>query len=233
MKVIAFFHVLTFLLFFPNPLLKAQTYHPMAVEGAHWVIGSDQFVTPWLDGKFSLSVRGDSTLNEKVYKKVYKDFFEFDAERKIFYNNIIRSSLYALMRDDTLERKVYAITGPTFYENCPKSEEYLLFDFSVEKRDTLQWCSLTGLRFDLDSIQRVDSTQIAYSYQTDEKRNTLYTIFGVAAYLDGSVIEQTVPIIEGFGYENYGPFIEGTTLLDYCIGTNAECGFITGTENRA
>ena len=39
-------------------------------------------------------------------------------------------------------------------------------------------------------------------------------------------------IIEGFGYESYGPFISGGEyLVDYCLGTDADCGFLTSNKN--
>jgi hypothetical protein len=156
--------------------LSAQPYQPMAVEGAHWVIRSDRLSTLWLDEKFIFSVRGDTTVSGQSYKKVYRDQYAFDEDRKVFSKNIIGSSLYALMRDDTTQRKVYAILGETAYDNCPENEEYLLFDFSLTQGDTLSWCSLQEFRFDPEQAHHVDSSKVAYSYPTGDERNTLYAV---------------------------------------------------------
>lgn len=202
----------------------------MAIEGAHWIVGSDLANTLWLDAKFSFTIGGDTTVNEKKYKKVYQEFFEFNNSTKLFTNRIIISRLYGLIRDDTSQRKVYAITGETFYNNCPKNEEYLLFDFSAQEGDTLDWCSLDGLRLNSDSVSRVDSIRFIRPSFSDTSRRTMYTVFGVALHNDGTVVERTIPIIEGFGYEIIGPFLEGNFLIDYCIGTNADCGLTTSIK---
>lgn len=210
--------------------INAQEYQPMAIEGAHWIVGSDLAGTLWLDAKYSFTIRGDTTVNEKKYKKVYQEFFEFNNSTKLFTNRIIISRLYGLIRDDTSQRKVYAITGETFYNNCPKNEEYLLFDFSVKEGDTLNWCSLDGLRFDSDSLSRADSIRFVKPSFSDTSRKTIYTVFGVSLHNDGTVVERIIPIIEGFGYEIIGPFLEGNFLIDYCIGTNIDCGLTTTTK---
>jgi hypothetical protein len=213
--------------------LSAQPYQPMAVEGAHWVIRSDRLSTLWLDEKFIFSVRGDTTVSGQSYKKVYRDQYAFDEDRKVFSKNIIGSSLYALMRDDTTQRKVYAILGETAYDNCPENEEYLLFDFSLTQGDTLSWCSLQEFRFDPEQAHQVDSSKVAYSYPTGDERNTLYAVLPFIGYLDATIAEETMPIIEGFGYEHYGPFITGTSVEKYCVGTLEACELITDTENIA
>ncbi len=209
---------------------NAQKYHPMALEGAHWIIGWDRLSPPWLDRKYSFTVRGDTIVNEQEYKKVYQEFFEFDEETKRFSNRVGNPNLYALMRDDTIARKVYAITQETLYQNCPINEEYLLFDFSVKEGDTLKWCSLDGLQLESD-VSLADSIRMHKSYYLDEFRNTIYTRFGAAGYMDGSVVEMTVPIIEGFGHEFIGPFLDGSFLIDYCLGTNRECGLFPIIKN--
>ncbi len=209
----------------------AQTYQPMAVEGAHWVIQSDRLSTLWLDEKFVLSIRGDTIIQGQSYKKVYKEPYEFDESRKVFLKNIAGSSLYALMRDDTTQRKVYAIMGETAYDNCADSEEYLLFDFSLTSGDTLSWCSLQEFKLDPEKPHIVDSSKVASSYPTGGERKVLYAVLPFIGYLDATISEETMPIIEGFGYEHYGPFIVGTSVEKYCVGTLEECELITDTED--
>lgn len=209
----------------------AQSYQPMAIEGAHWVINSDRLSTPWLDEKFVFSIRADTLVNNKTYKKVYRDIYEFDESRKIFLKNIVNSSLFALMRDDTLQQKVYAIMGKTAYDSCTENEEYLLFDFSLNKGDTLLWCSLTEFRFDPGQPQIVDSTSIIDFHPTGDRRKSLYALLPFLGYLDSTPAEESMPIVEGFGFEHYGPFIVGTSVEKYCVGTLAECELVTDIED--
>ena len=211
---------------------NAQDYQPMAVEGTHWIVGSDWLQTPWLDQKFSFTVRGDTSIQAIDYKKVYRETFEFNDATKLFSDKIIHSSLYALIRDDTLQRKVFAITEATLYDNCPKGEEYLLFDFSLEPGDTLNWCSLNGLSIPPNALAVADSIRFTNSSFSDMPRKTIFTVFAVTFYNDGLLTEQTVPIIEGLGYAHVGPFLEGSFLMDYCIGSSFACGLLSGSEEK-
>ncbi len=213
-------------------LSRSQDYQPMAIEGAHWIIGVNSIETPWLFDKFSFTIRGDSTVNGIDYKKVYQEFFVFNDTDKVFTNEIERRELYALMRDDSLERKVYAITADNPYDNCPKNEEYLLFDFSVEDGDTLAWCSIDGLRFsDTINVSLADSVRLVNSFYTNDLRNTIYTVFAHTSIIGTDLGEAPRAVIEGIGFESIGPFLEGT-IIDYCVGTSFECGLITSSLDK-
>lgn len=49
--------------------------------------------------------------------------------------------------------------------------------------------------------------------------------------MDVDVAEVTIPIVEGVGYAMVGPFLDGSILIDYCVGTNTDCGIISNTKN--
>lgn len=203
-------------------------YQPMAVEGAHWIVASQRSGGLWLDWKVSLTIRGDTIVNGKKYKKLFDEAFYFDNVRKVHTNQIVGSNLYALLRDDTLSRKVYCIHINPTNETlpCPANEEVLLFDFSVEEGDTLDWCSLNWQ----NHYPKVDSIRFeAFDWTPDIQRKTLYTKLLWSIY--GDLGTNTVAITEGIGYDIIGPFLRGSYLLDYCIGTDAQCGIITATKN--
>ena len=208
-------------------LLPAQNYQPMAVEGTHWILGQDWLQTPWIDGKYSLTIRGDSTLNGITYKKVWWETFELDHESKQFTDHIIASVPYALIRDDTVQRRVYAIQEMNLPENCPGAEEYMLFDFSVKERDTLDWCSLENMRFNSELPVLADSIRFTESTFWQGSRKTIYGVFATTLYQDGLLEETTNSIIEGFGYAHTGPFLEGNFLIDYCRGTSWDCRLLS------
>jgi len=206
-------------------------YHPMAVEGAHWIVVNDRSNTPWFDMMYSFTIRGDSTFNGVNYKKVYLEAFEFNEVTKGHSNKIVSSQLHALIRDDTLEKKVYGINFPSYFgspEGCPENEEYLLFDFSVEEGDTLNWCGIKSKKLNpqTDSLSFADSIRIAYSYGVELTRRTIYTCFSSTYF--GLAVESVQPVIEGIGYEAYGPFINGGSfLMEYCVGNDIKCDFLT------
>lgn len=203
-------------------------YQPMAVEGAHWIVASQRSGGLWLDWKASLTIRGDTVVNGKQYKKLYEEAFYFDDVRKVHSNQIVGSNLTALLRDDTLQRKVYCIqTNPTNETlPCPGDEAFLLFDFSVEVGDTLDWCGLSRQ----NHYPKVDSIRFEAVYWTPGiQRKTLYTKLLWSIY--GDLGTTPVAIIEGIGYDIIGPFLIGSYLIDYCVGTDAQCGIITATKN--
>ncbi len=203
-------------------------YQPMAVEGAHWIVASQRSGGLWLDWKVSLTMRGDTIVNGKKYKKLFEEAFYFDNVRKVHTNQIVGSNLYALLRDDTLSRKVYCIHINPTNETlpCPANEEVLLFDFSVEEGDTLDWCSLNWQ----NHYPTVDSIRFeAFDWTPGIQRKTLYTKLLWSIY--GDLGTNTVAITEGIGYDIIGPFLRGSYLLDYCIGTDAQCGILTATKN--
>jgi hypothetical protein len=186
----------------------------MALEGAHWwVYLWDTNWPPWIQGdNYQYVIRGDSVLSDFAYKKVYYRNMT-DQGEPLIENEM----LAGLLRDDTLNRKVYAINFNFSYlfNICPQSEEFLLYDFGVSIGDTLSWC----LFIDYWGPIIVNSIEYEFVYGTERK-----------------VINDVYSGIEGIG-TNYGPFEFGVgtknsgdsrswgfQLSYYCLGTDEECG---------
>lgn len=222
--------LLGIVIFLGLPPLHAQAYQPMAKEGAHWIIGNQTLSPPWLSEKYSLTIRGDSVVNGKNYKKVFLEHFEFNTESKTHTNKIAYSYLYALMRDDTLQRKVYAIIREALQRYCSENEENLLYDFSAKEGDSLTWCILNTRKF--SSGCRADSIRMLKHRFSDLPVKAIYTRLGYSSYSDSEslVIERTVPIFEGFGSELFSPFLSGNVLINYCVGSDADCGLIVSSK---
>jgi len=119
--------------------LIAQDYIPIAIDGAHWVVSYDKNETiPPVDKLWEYYSTGDTSINSVNYKKVYKrdlavtqDGPPFEAQGPY--------ELFGTIRDDSLNRKVYAIQFSSINE-CPENQEYLLYDFSKSIGDTIVSC---------------------------------------------------------------------------------------------
>lgn len=225
-------------------------YQPMAVEGAHWICYK-AYDRPWGDEYFSWTIRGDTVIEGKVYKKMYRDDFFIDhPNQKLSYPPVvIKISLTALIRDDTLQRKVFGIIPPTsgLYRECILGgQETLLFDFSASSGDTLQSCLLGNLA--KRSLLQVDSItytpyECFHTYGDKNDKKQLRTL-NVNGYWESTFAKNSVKILERIGYQKYGPFFEqwrgsGGIILEwqkiggllcYCVGTNADCNIITSAK---
>jgi len=143
---------------------KTQNYIPLAVEGAQWIVAIDKVSTPWsVDDLWEHYAEGDTTINGYPYKKVYSRSLVTTQDPPPFTPDG-EYVLRGFIRDDTVERKVYAIdlygSGEDF---CPAGEEFLMFDFLVNPDDTIDFCLLPdfeyhvvdtileGLYFDLET----------------------------------------------------------------------------------
>jgi len=194
--------------------LNAQkySYKPLALEGVHWWVGltSTNF-PPWEPTDlYQYVIRGDSVIDDISYKKVY--FRELTDLPPIL---IEYQLLSRLVRDDTINKKVYAIYLDYPNWDCTENEEILLYDYNLSVGDTMNTCLIhTGPGI----IQSIE-----YEFIYGEERQILNEFNG--------------KFIEGIGSE-FGVFEwglgskENTTrekgwcyqLGDYCLGTDEECG---------
>ena len=120
--------------------IKSQDYIPIAVEGAQWVVAYNHINTPWLvDDLWEYYAEGDTNIDGETYKKIYfrqlvvtqdPPPFEPDGEYE----------LKGFIRDDSIERKVFAVDMDPWSDFCPENEEFLMFDFSVITGDTVDFC---------------------------------------------------------------------------------------------
>jgi len=218
-KVIYLCCITAFTLFvaLPPEKVTAQNklpYEPLVVENAHWEVGFYSTENPpWAPFQmYQYLISGDSVLNGKHYKKLYyRDLDDVDPEF------ILSEGLYGLMREDTLNRKVYAIT----YYNagwCPVNEEFQLYDFDIEVGDTTIFLCLVG--------DQLLINQIDYEYIFNKERKLFrlndpeeYLIEGVGTNYGllewGYFVKRNEPESKGSYYE----------LANFCIGTDEECGY--------
>ena len=201
-----------------NGTMYAQkyTYKPLALEGAHWWVGhTDDNMPPWAPwDHYQYVIRGDSVLNNVIYKKVfYRDLMDQNP-------HLIEYEVFAgiVVRDDTLNKKVYAIdfAFPPI-GNCPLNEEFLLYEFDVNVGDTINACLMNWTAHPI--IQ-----SIYYEFIYGQERKVINT-------------EMWGQLFEGIGSQ-YGVFEWGfgskdtmiqdrgwaSMLFDYCLGTDEECG---------
>ncbi len=209
------------LMLFTNGLMYAQkyTYKPLALEGAHWWVGLTNTNFPPFEPTdfYMYVVRGDTTLNDIEYKKVYYRELTDQNPHPIEYE-----ILAGLLRDDTLNQIVYAINFNYYHLwECPKNEEFILYDFGLSIGDTVFTC-LTNWT----SPGIIQSIEYEFIYGEERK-----------------IVNKGELGIEGIG-TNYGVFEWGLgskayekgwwfALEDYCLGTDEECGCLwVGVEER-
>lgn len=104
-------------------------------------------------------VDGDTIINSLTYKKYY---ISFDT---IIANN---SSMYAFLREDTISKKVYAISADSL-------QEHLIYDFSLNVGDTTTVYShwwYTNQYFNV-KVQAIDSLLIQGQFRKRLKLNNL------------------------------------------------------------
>ncbi len=131
--------ILTYFLLLQLFRLNAQApYHPMLVEGRSW----DVFQVPaehpicHYESAGNYSLHGDSLLGGLIYKKLVYHIIRSNPEFPFcggFYRDTGVSYFSALLREDTLARKVYRWNP----DNNPGDE--VLYDFSLQAGDTLHY----------------------------------------------------------------------------------------------
>ncbi len=207
-------------------------YTPMIEEGKFWIylhhFDSDHPVP--VTGH-AITLQGDTTVNLINYKKVYKynlkghhdcpfpPCFEFDLPYQA-----AEKYLVSLIREDTGQKKVYNLPL-LFFESFCDTNEYLLFDFSIDIGDTLNDCiyDFIGAGNDLPESGIVDSIKLTDKF--GKLRNTIYT-YGYPL-LAALPVHDKVLLFEGVGLENYGiPHDPLSFLVDYCEGSMDPCQLI-------
>ncbi len=192
-------------------------YNPLVVENAHWEVGFYSTENPiWAPYQmYQYVIFGDSLLNGIQYKKLYRrDLDDVDPEY------LLSEELHSLIREDTLNRKVYAITFVNWEFGCPDNEEYQLYDFDLEVGDTTNLCFVgTGYPWIIYDI--VYETLFGKERKKFSTYNSPdYLIEGVGTNYG---LFEWGYFAKGNGHESKGGWYE---LLSYCIGTDEECGYL-------
>ena len=134
----------------------AQTkYHPIT-DGCTWSVSDEKFIT-----------LGDTVLEGKTYLKLYRQF-----GNQPFEINIDNIQYFAAIRDDSVERKVYAYlpAGTLIHDIVDFSSsrtdtamEVLLYDFSLKVGDTLIYY-LLGDNVVESAVVRIEAANITVGW---------------------------------------------------------------------
>ncbi len=194
--------------------LTAQNYLPMAVDSSYWLLSDNyncgNFGVIFDERRVNYYLYGDTTISSINYKKVYRR-----TGYKAFCGDTIPPSyspfqLYGVIRDDTLNKKVYAILFQNLNgTSCPINQEFMLYDFDLQVGDSIKtndWC-LLGSNAEITQIQQTN----IYSINTTE--------YWVSFYNSNPYLS----FYQGIGY---GPFdlmfynvnAGGLGLYQYCRG---------------
>jgi len=178
-------------------------------------------------------IKGDTTLNNKQYKKVYKLNMQYGFWPEPF--EILSEFLVAFIREDIDEKKVYGIGFPSFpslinsEQSCDDfpGEEVLLHDFDLEIGDTIKTClaiANNGIPNPLIVENIIEEVHFGYSFKTFET-NSYYS-----------------KLYEGFGFSSGGLFTGanlnitaggGNALSHYCRAIDSESCLLTSNESIA
>ena len=189
-----------------------QSYDSLVVENAQWQIQSYTNDPPaGADYKDGWLLRGDTMINEIQYKKLFRRHFE-----SVNSSDLVWHGLYGYLREDVVNKKVYALKSDGFFGCNETNSEYLLFDFSYQVGDTSQMC-MHNEWYQYPVVLE----EIYYEFLFGEERRLYRFDF---AYFD---------LIEGVGHRNgllepiMGFESYYLVLYDYCRGTDEECGVQT------
>lgn len=232
MKIIHFILIVFFLSAYSS--LSGQDYYKLLKDDRHWIYsqmasGEDPPVHIVL--AFALSVQGDTQVLGNTYKKIYQQTLKLNVNSTAIHNPkvVLDKYLYALMREDTVTRKVYMIPFRDTISMC-QSSEHLLYDFSLMIGDTLNDCVLENLYEPwLDYIPRIDTIWEGNYFGLETR--FFYTDGIFINY--GDIFDGSGFLLEGFGYEQHGLINYGRkgplVLFNYfCEGDSLDCELLSG-----
>lgn len=232
--IFVFFHLII------TSSFSQYTYLPLIKENKYWIMKTynDHEPAPQAISGFLYTFKGDTILNEVKYKKLFKHnltgthpcqfppCFEFDKPY-----NVVDTSLIAFFREDTLAKKIYYLPHEKNISgsNICNSNECLLYDFSLNKGDTLnEYLIDITIGMDTSFKNTIDSIYYDYSYLDQFKTNRRIIIFS------GKHPFYYCRIYEGLGYGESGLFVNsliGDLLHSYCEGSTTDCEILTSNYN--
>ena len=130
--------------------LHSQAYSKVVNEGSVWQIW---LLVDGVNKNFGYRIDEDTIVNEISYNKLMR----LDLSGTPVNGNYLLEDefLFGLIREDTLERKVYLkrtdYHGFLFKEECKPLREKLILDFSLELGDTINTC-ITFLEEELPCV---------------------------------------------------------------------------------
>ncbi len=191
------------------------SYYANAIAQNYYFPDSDAMWSICADKYF---VEGDSTLNDIEYKKYYR-CAQLDT------------SFYALLREDTLTREI-------FYVKPDETQEYLLYDFSLEVGDTISVYPIYYYNSFQIEVTGIDSILIGDNYRRKlliGDTSSYYSEFWIEGMGSTAGLFQAGTTGDPFGYfSNLLCYVEGNEVM-YEYNSNIGCFTTCGTavENIA
>jgi hypothetical protein len=135
------------------------------------------------------------------------------------FSSFTPCQVVALLREDTLARKVYVASGW-----C--SQDSLLYDFSMQVGDTMKFSASCPLSGTPDSFYKVDSINYTPFFYGNAPIKTWYLHDIDSVYANLELYESVGTSIGFWGYQlNFDEGQLENNLVEYCIGTDSACGF--------
>lgn len=221
-----------------NPVSAQDVYHPIA-DNCLWSVSNEKYMSA-----------GDTVLGGRTYMKLYRQIgnqsFEFNLEE---------AEYFAAIRNDSVEKKVYAYLpagtwirdlGDYSVIQTDTAMEVLLYDFSIKIGDTVCYYSLGGSGYVAKNYAVHAESANIYVGQHDNSAVThQYSIADTLVYLSDNSSRCQI-LLQGLSYypednvwiEGVGGirgFDEGTqmNLSDYgqrillCFSDSSEATFQT------
>ena len=190
-------------------LSVSAQYQPMVVESANWIA----FSGVEKDDSRIYSIEGDTIIDGVTYGKLFERIFYTDAlfPREVTQPYIAGAPrLKGFLRDESLERTVYGKIYSNVGDSSSLSIDTVIHDFKVAVGDKIY-------NYDYADTVTVGSIDTMFRYEA----------FRVS--ISGQFADT---LLEGIGSLIYGPIglrnlllNEGApALIDYCLGSLAECG---------
>jgi len=234
MKISLFILIAFFLTCHSN--LFAQPYYKLLKDGRNWVytqMASNEEPPVHIVLAFALSMQGDTLIQGNYYKKIYQRTLKGNPGSTAIHNpkEILNTYLYALMREDTIARKVYILPFKDTVSMCHPTE-HLLYDFSLLQGDTLNECVLKNIYDDwLSYVPQVDSIRpLTY---LGLKTRAFFTKGVFVNY--GDLADSPGLLLEGYGYEQHGLINYGRNgpLVEFqyfCEGDSLDCELLSAVK---
>lgn len=161
------FLFLSFLLLISFYTLNAQTINP----GSQWRVDYFASIIGWEDKEYMDFIDGDTTINSKVYHKIYYSGGLINPSPPPYYFYVFEHELHSYLREE----------GDRWY-TYRNNQDTLLYDFSLEVGDTLIAAFTGGAAI----VEDIDSILVDGEYRKRMK-------------MDLGPLQSDVYVIEGIG----------------------------------
>ncbi len=184
-------------------------YVPLAVDSANWIVSYESSAesSPYQYNVYS--VVGDTNVANTDYKKIYLTQLSRVSQTPPQYS-VGNTQLFAFVRDSFQVASVFAMHPTAGFLCEPNSNtEYLLYDFSVLKTDTLNNCLTNNTDYIVDSTYlQFESAKSRRFYVNNN--SSMYFIEGIGS-------------TRGLFEPNFDLTNDTTSSNEYCYGTLASC----------